>query len=150
MKEEMKRHYAAHLHETTTAYPGVEALLEALHDLEIPLAVLSNKPHAWTVELVEKLFDANLFRAVLGHREGFPRKPDPAGAREILNRFSLKAEAVLYVGDSEIDIRTGKAAGTRTVGVTWGFRDRGQLAAEGPDELIDHPREVLRLIQGKE
>ena len=74
------------------------------------------------------------FAAVLGQRPGVPLKPSPAVVEEILARTGTAREEVLYVGDSGVDIETAAAAGVRSAGVTWGFRDRAELI-EWPERI---------------
>ena len=84
--------------------------------------------------------------AVLGQRPGVPLKPSPAVVEEILARTGTAREEVLYVGDSGVDIETAAAAGVRSAGVTWGFRDRAELIAAGARHLVDRPGELLELL----
>lgn len=126
-------------------YPGVEELLAHLASRGAALGVLSNKPHDLTVATVEGTGIAGRFRAVLGHREGAPHKPDPTSARWLLDELGLAPDETLYVGDTCIDVDTARAAGMRSVAVTWGFRTREELLACRPDELASEPREIAAL-----
>lgn len=127
-------------------YDGIPELLEALKSRGISIAVLSNKPHARTVENIETVFGKGYFDYVAGEQPGIPRKPDPAGVRRILDRFQVKPEECLYFGDTSTDMQTGLGAGLVTVGVTWGFRDRKELESFHPQYVISHPREVFGKI----
>ena len=127
-------------------YDGIRELLEALKSRGISIAVLSNKPHARTVENIETIFGKGYFDYVAGEQPGIPRKPDPAGVRRILDRFRVKPEECLYFGDTSTDMQTGLGAGLVTVGVTWGFRDRTELESFHPQYVISHPREVFGKI----
>jgi phosphoglycolate phosphatase len=128
-------------------YPGIPALLDTLIQRGIRMGVLSNKPQPFTELCVRKLLADWSFDAVFGQREGIPRKPDPAGVREILGAWGATPEQCVYVGDTNTDMQTGKAAGCFTVGVTWGFRPRQELQSAGADHLIDKPAELLSLFQ---
>lgn len=77
------------------------------------------------------------FAAVFGQREGVPLKPDPAVVEEILALTGVAKERVLYVGDSGVDMQTAAAAGVRSVGVTWGFRERAELEEAGARHIVD-------------
>jgi phosphoglycolate phosphatase len=147
MKQEMKRFYRHHPNETAAPYEGVPEMLESLRAHGLPQSVLSNKPHPWTEALVEKLFPNRLFAVVQGQEDDLPKKPDPTGAIRIARWMHLEPSRVLFVGDSEIDVRTGKAAGMSTVGASWGFRTRERLVAEDPDFILDHPGEIWDLIR---
>ena len=124
-------------------YEGICALLEELKRLSVRIAVLSNKPDADSIRVVEALFGKGYFDFVQGQRADIPRKPDPAGVYRIMEAFVLPAGDFLYVGDSGVDMKTGRAAGIFTVGVLWGFRDREELVENGADAVISKPLELL-------
>lgn len=127
-------------------YDGIVPLLEKLKHLGVRIAVLSNKPDADSLRVVEELFGKGFFDFVQGQREDVPRKPDPAGVYRIMEHFGLPASDFLYVGDSGVDMRTGKAAGIFTVGVLWGFRDRKELVENGADAVIAGPQELFAYL----
>ena len=124
-------------------YEGICALLEELKRLSVRIAVLSNKPDRDSLRGVEALFGKGYFDFVQGQRADIPRKPDPAGVYRIMEAFVLPAGDFLYVGDSGVDMKTGRAAGIFTVGVLWGFRDREELVENGADAVISKPLELL-------
>lgn len=124
-------------------YEGICALLEELKRLSVRIAVLSNKPDRDSLRVVEALFGKGYFDFVQGQREDIPRKPDPAGVYRIMEAFVLPAGDFLYVGDSGVDMKTGRAAGIFTVGVLWGFRDQEELVENGADAVISKPLELL-------
>lgn len=124
-------------------YEGICALLEELKRLSVRIAVLSNKPDRDSLRVVEALFGEGYFDFVQGQRADIPRKPDPAGVYRIMEAFVLPAGDFLYVGDSGVDMKTGRAAGIFTVGVLWGFRDRKELVENGADAVISKPLELL-------
>ena len=127
-------------------YRGMPETLTAMKDRGIRLAVCTNKPHAQAVEVTESVFGRETFDRILGQREGVPRKPDPAGVFEIMKEFSACREECLFVGDSEVDIETGKAAGVRCAGCCWGFRGRKILEKLNPGYLIEKPEELLGIL----
>jgi len=131
----------------TLVYPGVAGLLAELQKRGTALAVLSNKPHAFTTAMVGGMFPAVAFAAVLGQRAGIPHKPDPAGANEIAAILGLPAQGLTLIGDSTMDIETARRAGMQTVAVSWGYHDREALEAVMPDALIDTPDELFALLQ---
>ena len=99
-----------------------------------------------TEKLVRIYFPSIRFDAVFGQRPGVPLKPDPQVVREILADTDAESGAVLYAGDSGVDMDTARAAGVRSVGVTWGFRDRAELYEHGADHVVDRPGEILELL----
>ena len=127
-------------------YEGIVPLLSELKKRGIRIAVLSNKPDADSRHVVEELFGKGYFDHVQGQAEGIPRKPDPAGVYRIMEACGMRAEDFLYVGDSCVDMRTGKAAGLFTVGVLWGFRDRAELEENHADAVIARPEELLSFL----
>jgi phosphoglycolate phosphatase len=138
--------YSREWNQRSAPYPGVPELLDRLTAHAIKLAVLSNKPHDFTVACVNHYLAAWRFEAVLGPQEGVPRKPDPTGALRILHELHVHPEQCLYVGDSGVDMQTACAAGIHAVGVSWGFRPVEELRASGADIVLAAPGELLALI----
>ena len=128
----------------TAPYEGILELLAKLCEKGIALGVNSNK------RLIKKYFAHIPFVDVYGEREGIPKKPDPAGALKLLELMGLEKEEVLYIGDSNTDMLTGKNAGLDTVGVSWGFRGREELEAYGGTFVVDRPEEILGLLERSE
>lgn len=128
-----------------TAFDGMKETLAELKNRGVRLAVLSNKPHPAAVTAIETVYGKDCFDIILGQQEGIPRKPSPEGAWLITDRFGIKPEECMYVGDTNTDMQTGKGAGMMTIGVTWGFRDREELEENHADVIIDHPSELLKI-----
>lgn len=128
-------------------YEGILELLDFLKEAGIKTAVFSNKPHAQAVENVKKVFGEQQFDLILGQKEGTPVKPDPTGLFQILKELQVQVEECLYFGDTNTDMRTGKAAGVQTVGVLWGFRTKEELAALSPQYLVSEPKEVIEILK---
>ena len=146
---QFREHYAAHWHEGTVPYEGIVPLLHDLHQRGHLLAVLSNKPHPFTAEIVERLFPG-VFAVVLGQRPGIPHKPDPTGLREILQSLTWSAARAAMIGDSVMDLQTAHAAGIDAVAVTWGYHDRPALLAAQPAVLCEDIAELTRwMIQSE-
>lgn len=135
--------YRGCLLETTTLYPGAREALEGLDGRT--LAVLTNKPGDMSRAILHGLGVASRFARIYGGGDVPGKKPDPAGLRRLLEETGSAAAEAVMVGDSAIDVRTGRAAGVRTVGVTYGF-DPESLAAEPPDLLIHDLRELPGVI----
>lgn len=92
---------------------------------------------------MKKIFGEGLFDEVQGQTAQVPRKPSPVGALAIADRLGVTPEECLYLGDTNTDMDTGKAAGMFTVGVTWGFRPRRELEEHEAKKIVDRPDEVL-------
>ncbi len=125
-------------------YEGIRELLATLKAQDVKIAVLSNKPHDETVNVIESLFGKGCFDVIQGQKENVAIKPSPEGAFQILARLGLDTSEVVYLGDTATDMKTGKNAGFFTVGALWGFRDRQELEENGADAMISHPLELLR------
>jgi phosphoglycolate phosphatase len=143
LQERFNSDYREHWADRTRPYEGVTGLLEGLSARGRPMAVLSNKPHAFTVEMVRHFFGSWSFTAVLGARDSRPRKPDPASALEAGAAMGLAPAQVLYAGDTRTDMETARNAGMFAVGVLWGFRPRAELEQSGAQALVTRPEELL-------
>ena len=130
-------------------YPGLFTVLRTLKQQGIRLAVLSNKPDRDARAVVSHLFPENFFACCCGQREEIPRKPAPDGALLIAKELGIAPQNCLYIGDSGVDMETGRAAGMRTVGVLWGFRDKEELMEHGANALAKAPEDLL-LLAGME
>ena len=128
-------------------YDGIVDMLRELKEQGVQLAVLSNKPHPQTQDVVATFFDEGTFSRVYGQQEGVPRKPDPIALHMLLEELGVSREECLYIGDSDVDMQTGCAAGVPTVGVTWGFRSRDVLATHGATYLVDKPEEIISIVK---
>ena len=127
-------------------YDGIPHLLEYLREKGVKIAVFSNKPHHQAVENIETVFGKGYFDCIRGEQPGTPKKPAPDGALLVCRELGMEPEECLYLGDTNTDMKTGIAAGMDTVGVTWGFRDRGELMSFHPEYLVDHPSQVEEII----
>lgn len=140
-EEELKRalafflvHYEEHKLEHTRLYPGVAKTLAELKSL--PMSVLTNKPEKISVRILEGLGVAQYFRSIYGGNSFETKKPDPAGAKQILSEFGLHASEAAMVGDSEVDVQTARNAGMASVIVNFGFGTHDR-AAHPADVYID-------------
>lgn len=142
----MREAYSKRWDVKTRPYPGITNMLDALADKGIKLSVLSNKMDDITKKIVKKLLPSWSFYPVFGERQGVPKKPDPAGAFEIVRILGVKPGECIYVGDTGIDMKTANAAGMYAVGVLWGFRKAEELVENGARTLISHPLDLLNLL----
>ena len=127
-------------------YEGIQELLAFLKDQEVKTAVLSNKPHAETENVVETLFGKDYFDVIRGQTEDVALKPSPEGVYRILGQLGLGAADVLYLGDTATDMQPGRSAGAFTVGALWGFREKEELIQGGAEALVEYPLELLRYV----
>ncbi|HAP31916.1 MAG TPA: HAD family hydrolase [Firmicutes bacterium] len=144
--EIMREEYGRRWHDHSLPFPGVPEMLDRLESRGLPKAVFSNKPHVFTVEMVEEMLGDWSFIAVRGILPGTPRKPDPAVALEISREIKIPPQDILFVGDSDLDMLAARAAGMFGIGVLWGFRDAAELLGAGARALMAHPRELLNFL----
>lgn len=143
---EYQRVFAQYCMYKVKPYEGILPLLAALKERGIRLAVLSNKPHQRTLEVIRDIFGDDCFDVVRGQQEHVPRKPSPAGVELILQQLQLTPSELLYLGDTGTDMQTGKAAGAFTLGALWGFRTKEELMENHADAVIVHPMELLHYL----
>lgn len=142
-------YYDTHKCDCTRPYDGIPGMLKTITAAGVRLAVASNKYQDGAEKLVHHFFGEYDFVRILGQREGQPIKPDPAIVDQVLAEVpSVTKSETVYVGDSNVDMQTGLNAGVRTVGVSWGFRTREELAAYSPSAIVDTPEELSRVILG--
>lgn len=127
-------------------YPGIPELLSELKKKGVFLAVLSNKDDSSCLPIIREAFGDGVFDVVRGQRRAVPPKPDRAGVLEMLRDFSVSPRECLYVGDTEVDMKTGKNAGVDTVAVLWGYREKEELAAFSPEFFAAKPLDILSIL----
>jgi phosphoglycolate phosphatase len=150
-------YYREHKLDHTTVYPGIAEALAAIQnsgngassatssETQRKLAVLTNKPVVPSRAIVEALGLGKYFSQIYGGNSFATKKPDPEGALKLLAEMNVRPEQAAIVGDSHVDIRTGRNAALWTVGVSYGFAPH-TLEAEHPDVLIDQPVELAEVF----
>lgn len=134
----------------TTPYDGIIPMLRAFKGAGLMTAIVSNKPDPTTRKISEELF-GGLFDCCRGGRAGVPLKPDPQAVLETLDELGVRPEECLYVGDTAVDMETGKRAGIYSIGVLWGFRDEKELREAHADVIVSSPEEILNIaLEGGE
>lgn len=124
-------------------YPGIPQLLERLKALGLKIGVLSNKPDNMAEYIVRALF-GDLPDQAHGQRAGIPTKPDPTAVLKMAEDFHVSPEQVLYIGDSGVDMQTGRNAGMIPCGVLWGFRGKDELLENGAQYLVSTAEELYQ------
>ena len=133
-----------HLH-TDRAYDGIPLALAELKDRGVKLAVLSNKPDAFTRSLCDSIFPG-VFDIVIG--AGIhPNKPDPTAALYIARELGVKPYECAFIGDSDVDMKTAINAGMLATGVAWGYRDSEILKEAGAAHIADAPTDIINIIE---
>ena len=146
LAEELRTYYTAHSRIKTAPYAGVRELLETLHAAGAKVAVVSNKADEAVGELCSFYFPGWVDAAV-GETAGRRPKPAPDAVELALERLHVDKTDAVYVGDSQVDLDTAKAAGLPCIAVTWGFRSREDLVKAGAETLADSVEALSRLLQ---
>ena len=137
--------YAAHCRIETAPYPGVDALLRQLHAQGRKLAIVSNKPDE-AVRALRAEFFVDTVPIAVGEKQGIRRKPAPDTLLTAMAQLGAERTSTVYVGDSEVDIATARAAGLPCISVLWGFRDRDLLEQAGAQQFAADADELARLL----
>lgn len=143
--EIFSEYYNEHMIDMTKPYEGIITLLDELRLKGIKLAVVSNKKHEFTMQIVEKYF-GDRFDIVFGHRESYKAKPDPVSVLEVIDKFNILKNECIYIGDSNVDIMTARNSGIECIGVSWGFRGKEELAKAGADYIADNIIELKDIL----
>ena len=146
LAEELRTYYTAHSRIKTAPYAGVRELLETLHAAGAKVAVVSNKADEAVGELCS-FYCPGLVDAAVGETAGRRPKPAPDAVELALERLHVDKTDAVYVGDSQVDLDTAKAAGLPCIAVTWGFRAREDLVKAGAETLADSVEALSRLLQ---
>lgn len=144
--KELIREYDESALEKTKPFEGVKVLLKELHKRGIKLAILSNKTDKLAKNNVANLLPEELFEIVLGARPNIPNKPDPTSALEIAEILQLKPSEIVYLGDTNTDMKTASAAGMFPVGALWGSRTAEELTTGGAKKLLEKPIDLLEMF----
>jgi len=139
-----QKHYSHHLLDQTNFYPNGKEIVEYFFDKKN--AVLSNKPINFIEKILKALSFFKPFDSIIGGDSLDVKKPDPKGLILIMNKFNCPPEKTLMIGDSSIDIETGKHAGVITCGVSYGLGNLGSLTSSNPDYLIDNLSQLKSLF----
>ena len=146
-QEKYKEAYARNYLDIDEPYTGLIEVVAELKARGYTVASLSNKPHRYTVDIVEKLFGKGTFAEIRGMIEDVPAKPDPTSFLDIAQKLGYSAEDTIMIGDSEPDIKVSQNAGASCIAVSWGYRTRDQLAAAEAKTIIDNPHELLEILK---
>ena len=142
-----KAYYKTHPCDKTQLYDGFAEIAESLYQKGIKMSIVSNKPEAITLLIVEKLGISRYFTKVLGPESVKQMKPDPEGLNICMEAMSVSAEHTVLIGDSYTDIQTGKSAGTYTFAVMYGYGNKDKLKAENADFSVSAVSDILKGIE---
>lgn len=140
--------YAQDFAYLTEAYDGVRDMLLALREKGIYTAIVTNKAQAIAEKLCRSFFDERMLDEIISDHPGMVLKPAPDELIHLMQRRGVTGGETLYCGDHTIDMVTGKNAGAKTVGVTWGFHTEKALREAGADYIANVPADIAKIAQG--
>ena len=141
-----KEFYAQHYLEQTRLYDGIFELVKSLYENNIKMCVLSNKQDDMTKKIVCGLLNESYFVEILGGSEKFPHKPKPDSALYLAEKMGFEPCDVLYIGDSDVDMKTAINAGMFPLGVTWGYRTESFIVEAGARKIVRSPGAILDFV----
>lgn len=144
--DEYMEYYPKNSNIHTKPYEDIMTLVKLLKANGFLLAIASNKMQSAVSKLNDEIF-GNLFDMVIGDREGVPVKPDPTMLNIVAEELELNKDEILFIGDTEVDLKTARDANIKSVAVTWGFRTKAQVLEHNPTYLIESPLELLDLVE---
>lgn len=140
-------YYREHKLDHTYVYAGVLDTLEAIRQRsDLKMAVLTNKPIGPSRAICEALGLSPYMSRIYGGNSFATKKPEPHGARMLLDEHDASPHEAIMIGDSQNDVLTANNAGMYSIGVTYGFSPES-LKIHPPDALVDHPLELLELLE---
>lgn len=131
--------------ERTRPFTDVDTVLKHLVSTGVRLFVFSNKPHDFATRLIESRFPG-LFTHVLGQKPGVAPKPDLSEYQKMAASYEIVPSESFFVGDSIVDIDTGRVIGMRVAAVSWGYVAREKLVQARPDFIIDEARQLRDIV----
>jgi len=150
LNEAFKRYikfYSEHCFEKTRLYDGIAELVKSLYENNIKMCVLSNKQDDMTKKIICGLLNGNYFVEILGGSERFPHKPKPDSALYLAEKMGFAPCEILYIGDSDVDMKTAVNAGMFPLGVTWGYRTESFIVEAGAKKIVNNPGEILDFVR---
>lgn len=139
-----RAYYDQHCLDHTRPYDGIPELIRELDRKGIKMAIVSNKVDSAVKELAARFFPE--IPVAIGEREGIRRKPAPDTVFQAMKELSADPESTVYIGDSEVDLKTARAAGLPCISVLWGFRDKEVLEQEGGELFVVSADEISSLL----
>ncbi|NDV26784.1 HAD family hydrolase [Desulfovibrio sp. JC010] len=140
------KEFEEELNKHVRPYGGIPEVLREFLSAGKKIAILSNKPHEYAIEAVKMFLPGIDFFAVYGGRNDVPLKPEPDAALDLAEKMGVSPHQTLFVGDTDVDIRTGVNAGMISVGAGWGFRGEKELVQAGANIVLDTPADLVSLL----
>jgi len=140
-----RAYYARHMLDHSRLYPGALDLLNRFRDRK--QAVITNKPNPYSREILAGLGVAGYFLEIIAGDSEYPKKPNPSALVSLMEKNSVSAERTLFIGDSAVDVQTGRSAKVLTVVIRHGFSDEAEIRDAAPDRVVDDFKQLIELAQ---
>lgn len=147
VQADFSEYYDIHSLDKTKAYDGVAEMLGKISAMGIKTAVATNKADEFVPVILKKLFPTFKFDFIQGSVEGLAKKPDPEIVNKILGEIGVTSDKAIFIGDSDVDIKTALNSDMKSIGCTWGFRGREELKAAGATYIVDSAEEIIEIIK---
>ena len=144
--EVFKDYYQKNMYKNTKAYYGVLQMLSELKSLGYKIGVVSNKYDGAVKKLCNQYFNGYVDCAI-GEGNGIERKPSSSGINKAIEELKIKKEQAIYVGDSEVDIKTAQNAGIPCISVLWGFKDKDFLLQNNAKIFAEIPNDIVKIVE---
>ena len=141
----IRSYYGEHCMDKTGPYPGIPELVKKLSEDGYKMAIVSNKVDSAVKDLAKQFFPE--IKVAIGERTGIRRKPAPDTVIQALEELGVTKEESVYIGDSEVDLATARAAGLPCISVLWGFRERSLLEEEGATCFVESTEEIPEILR---
>ena len=142
-----KEYYAEHCMDKTRPYDGMLELMKVLKEQGYVMAIVSNKVDEAVKDLAKHFF-GEYVNVAIGNSRNIRRKPAPDSVFRALEELGIEKENAVYIGDSEVDLATSRAAGIPCITVLWGFRGKEFLQEQGADCFVERPEEIPAILEG--
>lgn len=144
---EYSKRYAEGVAIKSDLYPGIEALLNFVSDKNISMSINTNKPQFLTNLVYQQYLINWHFKFVFGQSKEFPMKPNPAAALFISQNLRIAPENILFIGDSEVDVKTAEAAGMIPMAVPWGYGSIDLIGTTEKGIVVNTPGEIIDFLK---
>jgi len=141
-----RAYYQTFEESTLKVFPEIPHVLEILNKRKVPCFVVSSKKTAVVKRNLAAQDLVAFFEEIIGSDAVTHYKPHPEGINKVVAHYQFDPTKTIMIGDAIFDIQMGKAAGVKTIAVTWGSHDPKKLSEENPDALVDAPREILDFL----
>ncbi|MCQ2461270.1 MAG: HAD family hydrolase [Clostridia bacterium] len=136
-------YYSEHNLDNTVPYDGVVEVIEELRRRGVKQAIVSNKIDSAVKKLNKTFFGVDI---ALGVTDSLPRKPAPDMVWKAVAELGADISTTVYVGDSEVDLKTAKNSKLDCISVLWGFRNLDEISPYGPMCTVENPKDILKFI----